>query len=36
MKTLKLLISFIFLAVAVIAQQVPRDQVILEIGTGTW
>ncbi len=36
MKTLNLLLAFIFLAVFSFAQQVPRDKVVVEIGTGTW
>ncbi len=36
MKTLNLLFAFIFLASLSFAQQVPRDKVLVEIGTGTW
>jgi len=36
MKTLKLLISFLFIAGMTMAQQVAREQVVVEIGTGTW
>lgn len=36
MKVFKLLLSLLFMAGATIAQQVERENVILEIGTGTW
>lgn len=36
MKTKTLLFAFILLAGITYGQQVPRDKVILEIGTGTW
>jgi hypothetical protein len=36
MKTTVLLLGFLVSALMVIAQQVPRDKVIVEIGTGTW
>lgn len=36
MKSLKLLFAFIFIAGALIAQQVDRDKVIIESATGTW
>lgn len=36
MKTLKLLFAFLFVAGALVAQQVDRDKVIIESATGTW
>lgn len=36
MKTLKLLFVFLFVAGALVAQQVDRDKVIIESATGTW
>lgn len=36
MKTKTLLFTFLLLAGLTYSQQVPRDQVIVEIGTGTW
>lgn len=36
MKSFKLLFTFIFIAGAIVAQEVDRDKVIIESGTGTW
>lgn len=36
MKTTVFLLGILFSASMVISQQVPRDKVIVEIGTGTW
>lgn len=36
MKTILFSIAFIFIAGISISQQVPRDKVVVEIGTGTW
>ncbi len=36
MKTLKLLGFLILLATVAFSQQVARDKVVVEIGTGTW
>jgi len=36
MKTFKLLGLFMLLATIAFTQQVPRNKVVVEIGTGTW
>lgn len=36
MKAFNLLVSLLFLAGITMAQQVERENVIVEIGTGTW
>jgi hypothetical protein len=36
MKSIKLIFVFLFIAGALVAQQFPRDKVVVEIGTGTW
>lgn len=36
MKTFKLLLSLLFLAGISMAQQVDREKVLVELGTGTW
>jgi hypothetical protein len=36
MKTFKLLGFLLLLASVAISQQVPREKVVVEIGTGTW
>lgn len=36
MKSIKLIFAFFFIAGALVAQQFPRDKVVVEIGTGTW
>jgi hypothetical protein len=36
MKTIKLFGFFMLLASAAFSQQVARDKVVVEIGTGTW
>lgn len=36
MKSLKLIFAFFLLAGTIIAQQVDRNKVIIEGGTGTW
>lgn len=36
MKTLKLFFAFLFVAGALVAQQVDRDKVVIESGTATW
>jgi len=36
MKRIFLSVVMAFIAIAVIAQQVPRDKVVIEIGTATW
>lgn len=36
MNKLKLIFAFLFIAGALVAQQVDRDKVLLESATGTW
>jgi hypothetical protein len=36
MKIFNLLFTFFFFAGALVAQQVDRDKVVVESGTGTW
>lgn len=36
MKTFKILLSLLFIAGVTMAQQVDRENVVVEIGSGTW